>query len=58
MSLREACDRPTCGHDKSTHHAEPESTGDVTKPGEAGRIRYGACLGSWCDCPKYLPPKQ
>jgi hypothetical protein len=52
VSLREEC---RCGHDKATHHAELESTGDVMDPGEPGKLWYGACLGRWCECDEYEP---
>lgn len=49
-TLKEVC---KCSHHKDTHFAERPSTGDVTKPAESGRIVYGACLGSCCDCQGY-----
>jgi len=45
--LREMC---RCGHHKTTHHAETESSGDVT---QTRRVVYGVCLGPFCECPRY-----
>ena len=45
---REMC---RCGHHKATHHAETQSSGDVTQ--QVRRVVYGVCLGPFCECPRY-----
>lgn len=50
--LRDVCE---CGHHKSSHHREVESSGDVT---QERRLVYTTCLASHCDCRRYVPPRK
>ena len=51
-TTRQTC---VCGHHKSTHHREVESSGDVT---QERRLVYVACLANFCDCGLYRQEKQ
>jgi hypothetical protein len=51
-TTRQTC---ACGHHKSTHHREVESSGDVT---QERRLVYVACLANFCDCGLYRQEKN
>jgi hypothetical protein len=58
VSRLELCANAKCGHEKASHYAELDSTGDITKPGKSGHVVHRACMAAWCECKRYRPEKD
>lgn len=57
MSKTQNCGDKDCGHDKDSHYSEYPSSGDPTNP--AAHVKqFFNCYVRFCNCKKYVPPKD